>query len=88
MAENRPQRRRLKPSEIILGIFCLLTVAVGTFLILNIYGQRFGLVPMLIAAGLLLFVGISLAIHVRPQKPAEHGETDASEVEDSPEKDL
>lgn len=88
MAENGPQRRKLKPSEFIFAIICLLTVAVGTFLILNIYGQRFGLVPMLIAAGLLLFVGISLAIHVRPQKPAEHGEAVDSEVEDSPEKDL
>lgn len=87
MAEQKPERRKLKRSELIFGIICLGTLAVGTFLILNIYGQRFGLIPMLLAGGLLLFVAISLATYVRPKKPTEDPTSEATDAGESPEKD-
>lgn len=82
-----PKRRKFKRSELIFGIICLGTLAVGTFLILNIYGQRFGLIPMLLAGALLLFVAISLATYVRPKKPTEDETSETADPEDSLERD-
>lgn len=88
MVEQAPKGRKLKPSELIFGIICLTVLAAGTFLVLNIYGERHGLIPTLLAGGLLLFVAISLATYVRPKKPTEDQDPEAPEADESPEKDF
>lgn len=55
-----PERKKLTPNEIIMGAVAVVTMIVVTWLIIDIYYAKFGMVGALVVSGIAIFVLASL----------------------------
>lgn len=63
-----PERKKLTPNEIIRGAVAVVTMIVVTWLIIDIYYAKFGMVVALVVSGIAIFVLASLYFSIFSKK--------------------